>query len=237
MSVWHSALWRAAEEGHNADADSFPGMGPVEARHFVRMLADMLTQELLMRAGGERIGSWPEAEPSSVDLPGVVADRTVMADLLGTHALIMQSPHRSKRSRKRWYAGVSTAPTTQPTANAIDASDVLFETCRASGAGGQHVNKTGVRGARTACTDRAGVCASSERSPSNKQRALDTLANMLAKQEVTLMADAKTQRRDRSLQVERGRPVATWRWTGSALMRVDPREGCCRNHEFPLSGD
>jgi len=61
----------------------------------------------------------------------------------------------------------------------------------------------------------------SERSQhQNKQRALEALASMLAQQHVTLVADAKNQRRYRSLQVERGRPVATWRWTDGKLVRV-----------------
>jgi peptide chain release factor len=199
------------------------GLGPVEVRVFVGMLANRLAQELPERgACVESVfvhGS--EAQPSSVDI-ALLADRSAIVDLLGTHALIQQSPHRGKRSRKRWYAAVSSIEIAQTAAAIFDAREVVFETCRASGTGGQHVNKTesAVRALHLPTGLRVRI--ESERSQQqNKRRALEALAEALAQQRDTQRADAKSQRRYRSLQVERGRPVATWRCEGETLVRVD----------------
>jgi len=64
----------------------------------------------------------------------------------GTVQWIAASPFRKQHKRKNWFVGVNALPVSElPVWN--DA-EVKFETCRASGPGGQHVNKveTAVRG-------------------------------------------------------------------------------------------
>jgi protein subunit release factor B len=197
----------------------------VEVRAFVARLADKLAHELPER--GVCVESvvvhGSVAQPSSVDI-AVLADRSTFADLLGTHALIQPSSRRGKRSRKRWYAAISSSQIAQCAAAAIDARDVIFETCRASGAGGQHVNKTesAVRALHLPTGLRVRI--ESERSQhQNKRRALDALREALAQQRDTQNVHTKSERRYRSLQVERGRPVATWRCDGATLVRVTQR--------------
>lgn len=199
------------------------GMGPVEAREFVRMLADALVHELPQRAAliESVIVHGADSQPSSIDL-AVFAARASLADLFGTHVLVQPSPHRGKRSRKRWYAGISIAQRMAAEAIAIDPCDVVFETCRAGGAGGQHVNKTepAVRVLHTPSGLRVRV--ESERSQhQNKRRALAVIASLLATRQAVEVARSEAERRHRSLQVERGRPVACWRVFGGRLERVD----------------
>ncbi|MBK9219522.1 MAG: peptide chain release factor H [Uliginosibacterium sp.] len=56
----------------------------------------------------------------------------------GTLQWICASPYRPNHGRKNWFIGVAAYDEPPP----AEMSEVRFEACRASGPGGQHVNKT-----------------------------------------------------------------------------------------------
>ena len=60
---------------------------------------------------------------------------------IGTVRWIGQSPFRPHHKRKNWFIGVSRAPGVQDYP-ALREADITYQTLKASGPGGQHVNKT-----------------------------------------------------------------------------------------------
>ncbi len=196
------------------------GLGPIEARVFVARLADALVRDAAsLGLAIESVVVHGDAHaPRSIDL-GVVGDAASLGALVGTHALVERSTRRSRHDRKRWYVGVALCETAPESARAIDAADVRFETMRAGGPGGQHVQKTESAVRVVHLPTGITVRVSSERSQhQNRARALTCLAAALAERDANARADAKTRRRATCLRVERGRAVMTWHAHEGALV-------------------
>lgn len=194
------------------------GVGPIEVRRFVARLAPRL--EALCAERGLVVESaaihGDDDAPASVELVLVGDAARVLADELGTHALIEASASRGKGSRKRWYAGVTlhagVAHTGEGAPPAIDPRDLEISAMRASGPGGQHVNKTSsairVRHLPSGITVRV----ADERSQrANLRRALERLAERIAGRAGERVATAEARRRDAHLRLTRGSPVRTYR--------------------------
>jgi peptide chain release factor len=126
----------------------------------------------------------------------------------GTIQWIAQSPYRPNHKRKNWFAGVSIFDIKE--LPEWDSKDVVFETTRASGPGGQNVNKveSAVRG--THRPTGLQVFAMDSRSQlENKKLCLARLqAKVLALQVEQLIA-AQQVRWMQHHNLERGNPVKT----------------------------
>lgn len=88
----------------------------------------------------------------------------------GSILWVCVSPFRPQHKRKNWFIGVNVfdAPQSLP-----DSDDVVFKTCRSSGAGGQHVNTTDSAVQATHVATGLSVRVESERSQhANKKLAL-----------------------------------------------------------------
>ena len=124
---------------------------------------------------------------------------------LGTLQWIGDSPVRPKHPRKNWYIGVFRLPQIPILP---DDGSIHFETCRAGGKGGQHVNKTDSAVRATHLATGVSVRVESERSQhANKKRARELLALKLAEQHSAALGQHAANAHSQLYQVARGNPV------------------------------
>jgi len=121
------------------------GRGPRECRIAARIIAQKIEEE------AKKIGITVASAAHAVDMDNYPSSILMSLEgdhiapfiqsWLGTIQWIAKSPFRGKRARQNWFIGVYTLDK-QPETKNFDESDVLFETMRAGGPGGQHQNKT-----------------------------------------------------------------------------------------------
>ena len=121
------------------------GQGPAECRAFVPLLADIIRKD----ATEKGIVCLPLTEYSvrgreiasiRLSLEGDIEDFRKSWE--GTVKWIWQSTIRPHWPRKNWFVKVSFFDFRSDMPGTVKTSDLKIETCRASGPGGQHVNKT-----------------------------------------------------------------------------------------------
>jgi putative peptide chain release factor H len=190
------------------------GDGPVEVRRFVARLAERLAEVCAARglAVGEVALRGDEVAPWSVEIAVIGAAPVVLADELGTHALVARSPDRGRRARKRWYAGVSIHPELDVAAPAaVDPRDLDVTATTASGPGGQHVNKTATAVRVHHRPSGITVRVSDERSQrANLRRAVERIAALLGRAAAEHRAHGEAARRLSHHRLDRGAPVRTY---------------------------
>jgi peptide chain release factor len=128
----------------------------------------------------------------------------------GSIKWIGQSPYRSYHKRKNWFVGVYELPAPEAVAD-LDVKDISFQTMRASGPGGQHVNKTDSAVRATHTPTVLQVTAQAERSQhANKRLAILKLMLIMAeKADASLEAGKMTAWRKHHL-LERGNEIRTY---------------------------
>lgn len=117
------------------------GKGPKECQWVVAQLAKVFAKEA--QAQGLRSEllepSGDVAASLLLSVSGAQCERFA-ADRTGTVRWIGDSPFRPRHKRKNWYVGVSLAPNAEDMPE-LRKQDIEFQAIRASGPGGQHVNK------------------------------------------------------------------------------------------------
>ena len=120
----------------------------------------------------------------------------------GSLLWVCESPYRKLVKRKNWFLhGAAFAPPQAP----VDSGDIRYEATRASGPGGQHVNKTDSAIGATHVASGLSVKVQTERSQhANKRLAGQLLASKLAGLAQAQADGQKSARRMGHLQAERG---------------------------------
>lgn len=123
----------------------------------------------------------------------------------GSLLWVCDSPYRQLHKRKNWFLhGAAFAPPQVPR----DSGEIRYEATRASGPGGQHVNKTDSAIRATHVASGLSVKVQTERSQhANKRLAGQLLASKLANLAQAEVENQKSVRRMGHLQAERGNAV------------------------------
>ncbi|MGN7611931.1 peptide chain release factor H [Magnetococcales bacterium HHB-1] len=128
----------------------------------------------------------------------------------GTIQWIAKSPFRPRHKRRNWFVGVQfMTPVSKPK---WSEKDIRIETCRASGPGGQRLNKVETAVRVTHLPSKRTFFAQEERSQAmNRQLALARLAADLKAQKAAQQAHEQKTRWQHHNQLERGNPVQVFR--------------------------
>jgi peptide chain release factor len=130
----------------------------------------------------------------------------------GTVQWIGRSPYRPHHRRKNWFVGVELYD--PPEDLPCRPEDLVIETMRSSGPGGQHVNKTESAVRITHCSTGLQVIAREERSQHlNRRLALARLGRLLEARHKGVLADLRRQRREQHHELIRGNAIRVFAGT------------------------
>ncbi|MFQ5707498.1 MAG: peptide chain release factor 2 [bacterium] len=135
------------DDKKNALLTIHPGAGGTESQDWAQMLLRMYTRwierkgyacEVLDLQAGDEAG----IKSATLEVQGPYAYGYLKAEA-GVHRLVRISPFDANRRRHTSFASVFVYPEVENDIEiTIDSNDLRIDTYRASGAGGQHVNKT-----------------------------------------------------------------------------------------------
>ena len=196
------ALFRGEYDAGDAVVTIHAGTGGTDAQDWTEMLLRMYLRwaagrsfaaELIEASPGEEAG----LKSATFTVVGENAYGVLKAER-GVHRLVRLSPFDQARRRHTSFAEVIVSPLVPETAAVeIDEADLRIDTYRASGAGGQHVNKTDSAVRITHLPTGIVVQCQNERSQlSNRNTALRILKSRIV--------ELEQQRREAELAAERG---------------------------------
>ena len=191
------------------------GQGPAEcARVVVKVLGKIQQEAVLSSLEFRTIEIDPGPEPGTAQSALVsIAGDTLEAfanSWRGTILWIGRSPFRPAHKRKNWFVGVSVLDPVDETH--FDLTNVRWDTMRASGPGGQHVNRTESAVRVTHLPTGVQATAMEERSQyRNRKLALARLKERLDAINSKRYGDARDERWRTHQDLERGNPVRVFR--------------------------
>lgn len=131
----------------DAIVEIHPGAGGTESQDFAEMLYRMYTRWAQDRGLKTKVLDYLDGEEAglksvTLEISGELAYGYLKTEK-GVHRLVRISPFDSSGRRHTSFASVDVSPKFDDTINiVVNPEDINVDTMRASGAGGQHVNKT-----------------------------------------------------------------------------------------------
>jgi peptide chain release factor len=193
------------------------GRGPAECREAVARIVEIMREEAAEY--GLAFGAEMEADRPSVfaSIDGEAAAPFVRS-WEGTVQWIARSSLRPGHKRKNWFVSVSRLPE-PPQRPDLHEADLIFETLRAGGPGGQHQNRTESAVRVTHRPSGISVVARDERSQHrNKALAIARLASLIGAVHQRERDAAQFRQWLVRIHVERGNPVRIYE--GGKLVRT-----------------
>lgn len=191
------------------------GRGPVECCRIVSLVCNKISNWCVLQNYGcevvEAVDGPENGTLSSAVLAVDGADaETLVNEWEGTVLWVAQSKYRPHHKRKNWFVGVKVYDL--PTLLEADTSRFVYESLRASGPGGQHVNKT--ESAVRVYDPQSGlsVVAMDQRNQlQNKKLATERLLLKLEERNQEAAMEGQQQNWNNHNSLLRGNPIKTYR--------------------------
>lgn len=187
------------------------GRGPAESCRVVALVLEKvlahakkmgLAAEVIEREQGEINRTLFSAV---ISIEGEKADE-IVKEWEGTIQWIAQSPYRIYHKRKNWFIGIKSF--SPPDVQNVDDKEIYYQTFRASGPGGQHVNKTESAVRATHIPSGLSVTASDQRSQiQNKKLATERLLIKLSAWNIEQTMQKAQENWNNHNNLQRGNPV------------------------------
>ncbi len=206
-----------------------PGAGGLESQDWAEMLLRMYNRwceqkgyevELVDLLGDDEAG----IKSATLIIRGHAAYGYLQAEK-GVHRLIRISPYDTSKRRHTSFASVDVVPEVEEEEYEINEDDLKVDTFRASGAGGQHVNKTDSAVRITHLPTGLIVTCQNERSQhNNRQQAMRVLQAKLAEIARQEQADEIDAERGQQREIAWGSQIRTYTFHPFTLVK-DHRTG------------
>jgi peptide chain release factor 2 len=210
------ALLSGEADGNDAYVEINSGAGGTESCDWASMLLRMYTRwagahgytvDLIEETGGETAG----IKSATIQVKGPNAYGWLKTES-GVHRLVRISPYDSNARRHTSFASAWVYPVVDDAINIeINPSDVRTDTYRASGAGGQHVNKTDSAVRLTHIPTGVAVACQTERSQhQNRDRAWKMLRARLYELELQKREEAAQALQDQKSDIGWGHQIRSY---------------------------
>jgi peptide chain release factor 2 len=191
------SLLQGKDDFRDAQVEISAGAGGTEAQDWAQMLMRMYTRWAERRGYGVEILDLSEGEEAGIkgavlEIKGMYAYGFLRPEA-GVHRLVRISPFDSQARRHTSFASIFVYPVVDTEINIeIREEDIKMDVFRASGAGGQHVNKTSSAVRLTHIPSGIVVSCQQERSQGkNRAQAMKQLKNKLYQLEADKQAAVK----------------------------------------------
>ncbi|MEC7895381.1 MAG: peptide chain release factor 2 [Bacteroidota bacterium] len=204
------------EDQLNAIIEINPGAGGTESQDWANMLMRMYimwaeSQNFIVKKVNVQPGETAGIKSAILGIEGQFAFGYLKAEI-GVHRLVRISPFDSGARRHTSFASIFAYPEVDETIEInINSADIIWETFRSSGAGGQSVNK--IESAVRLKHDKSGLVIECQQERSqllNKEKALNMLKSKLYQIEIEKKNKEKAKREDTKLKIDFGSQIRNY---------------------------